>query len=171
MYRGVLRPSTRWLSRFLMLGAVLALGAVLVLRRSPTEEGIVSAIHPDSLVGGWIQVYPECVWGDTVVLRADGSATGAAATVFAQPLERLSEWRVGDPLGPTDLCFTDQKASSCSGWWLTGDTLALADGQSTVLVRAAFTGERRSSCTSDRGSRARYGDVPTAPKPGGVQRP
>jgi hypothetical protein len=122
---------------------------------------------PDSLVGSWVRVYPPASGADTLVLEPGGAASGPATTV-ADPLEHIARWRVGFLLGPTDLCLGDARTYVCSAYQLRGDTLALANGQHTVLMRAgAISPEALAADSADGNDRAHWGEVPPASRPPG----
>ena len=154
--------------------ALMGVGGIVVItilehgRREEVEPS--SQRHPDSLVGTWLRIYPASPRRVAIILRGDGTAVGQTLAVSAYPLEWISEWGVGsDPsfLGPTDLCFSNPRLNGgtqvCSGWILKGDTLALANGQNTVLLRAAaFAVESAGSDSAPLDDRSRFGPVPAA---------
>lgn len=89
-------------------------------------------------------VYPTDGAPDSIVLLPDGAADGPASSVGAEPLGRLSRWRVGVRLGPLDLCFSDSRALSCQGYALRGDTLALGSQPVIPSCRRGGPGLERS---------------------------
>jgi hypothetical protein len=148
---------------------IAGITALIIIRIGANNEDEPRAEdHPDSLVASWVRVYPPCGGCDTMVLHRDGSAAGPATSVYADPVEPILSWVVGVPYGPTDLCFIGERNVSCSGWVLKGDTLALANGQNTVLIRAArFDGHAKDRDSQRGKDRDRFGRVPVAPQPGG----
>ncbi len=163
------KPRQPWWRVAIVLGGVGGIVLLMTISVGGSDEGEPpSQSHPDSLVASWVRAYPECGGCDTITLRHDGTATGPTTAVYGHPLERISEWMVGFPLGPTDLCFVDDGIPVCSGWVLRGDTLALANGQNTILIRAtAFSRDAEDLDPLGRSDRGRFGAVPMAPKVGG----
>jgi hypothetical protein len=132
------------------------------------ELGQSAQAVPDSLVGTWVCVYPSTGFGDTLVLNADGSADGPASAVSDDNIQGVLRWYTDDPLQPGGVCFGDPARFVCSGYRLRGDTLALANGAQTVLIRAgsdALKLDERDS--ADVGSRERLGPPPPALRPPG----
>ncbi len=130
-----------------------------------SEQAHTSSPFPDSLVGAWVRVYPSPGGRDTLLLNPDGSAHGPLHRL-GQPLERASRWRVGF-FSTSDLCLGDDHDLACQGYVLRGDTLALANLQQTVLIRAqAFARARRRGDSLGTVDRALFGDTPPATKAG-----
>jgi len=166
------RPSRRpWRLVVTVLGGLVGIVMLRGLWATKGEEAEAAArYHPDSLVGAWVRVYPASPRRLAIILRKDGTAVGQTPAAYAYPLEWISQWSVGDDphgLGPNDLCFSNPRLHGetrvCSGWILRGDTLALANGQNTVLIRAAASYQataRSDSAVPD--DRARFGPLPEA---------
>jgi hypothetical protein len=77
---------------------------------------------------------------------------------------RITSWYVGTLLGPNELCMED----TCQGYAVRGDTLALANGERTVFVRAdSYVGVGTSGSDVER---SQYGDAPAATRPLGSGR-
>jgi hypothetical protein len=122
--------------------------------------------YPDSLLGSWVRVYPGPAGVDTVVVEPDGVARGPKSAVSADHIERITRWEISW-IDPRSLCFGHNRHAECSGYQLRGDTLALANGQHTVLVRAASLGSEALASDSAEQDRGRWGEVPPAPRPPG----
>jgi hypothetical protein len=146
-------------------GYIIFCCAVATLLPSCTDDDeSVSARQPfpDSLQGIWVRVYPDAGGADTLVLDPEGIASGPVTAVAGRPMAGISRWQIGSPVGITnDLCVGDAVVFSCSGYQVRGDTLALANGQQTVLVRAGSVDvEEAGSDFVDKDDRARFGDMP-----------
>lgn len=92
------------------------------------------------LVGEWIEVYPRGAARLSLVLNADSSASGTFTDPDARPGERfgpVSGWRIGTTGVPGPLCIRYGEAGTCQGYSIQGDTLFLANGVRTVLVRSS----------------------------------
>jgi len=131
------------------------------------EAREANAQFPDSLVGSWIRVYPAQAARDTMVIDPDGAASGAHSVISETPRSeehsRITYWIVDQRFGPHDLCFGDGWDSWCSNYELRGDTLALADGHNTVLIRAGSMGlKARQGDSALQADRAEWGEVPPA---------
>lgn len=116
--------------------------------------------QPVALVGTWVRVYPPPAGEDTLVLNEDGSAAGALGTVN-EFIPHISRWQVGAKMGPEDLCIGDE-GFTCQGYRLRNDTLALANAEQTVLVRAELV-HLTVGDTAVAKDRAAYGESAPAP--------
>lgn len=164
-------PRRSWRPVAIALGGLVGIVLLTSLWVIGGEEAELSSEHhPDSLVGTWVRVYPASQRRLAIVLRRDGTAAGQTPAVYAYPLDWISAWGVGEGLVPTYICFSNPrlhgKTRVCSGWVLRGDTLALANGQNTVLIRAAaFSQAAARPDSAGPEDRARFGPVPEASRP------
>jgi hypothetical protein len=147
---------------------VVAAAALLFAACGEPDTHPVRDHFPDSLIGTWVRVYPAADGLDSIVLRPGGDADGAPSSVAAEPLGRITSWRVGTWLGPLDLCFGDSRGTlSCQGYVLRTDTLALANIAQIVLVRATTRNAAVQPGDTVKLTRDRLGEVPPASRPGG----
>lgn len=91
------------------------------------------------IAGEWIEIYPRSEARMELTLHDDSSASGT----YTDPEvpsgaigDAVTEWRIGSRLTPDGLCLRFGEYFSCQGYRLQGDTLFLADGVGTVLVRS-----------------------------------
>jgi peroxiredoxin len=117
---------------------------------------------PDSLIGQWVRVYPYGGGRDTLVLNPDGGTLGPATALDVDPMKRISQWAVGE----SGLCLADGVIWVCAGYELRGDTLAVANGDYTVLVRPRqVTTQSLALDSAANDDRSRFGTLPPSPKP------
>jgi hypothetical protein len=131
------------------------------------EAREANAQFPDSLVGSWVRVYPAPAGRDTILIMPDGVASGSHAVLSEVPRSaehgRIIQWIIDLRFGPHDICFGDGGDSWCSNYELRGDTLALADGHNTVLLRAgSLRVKALQGDSASRGDRTQWGEVPPA---------
>lgn len=115
----------------------LALLLTACTEEEPDEEE--SAAMP--LVGSWLRIHPPGTTTDTLRLRADGAASGAAAGLD-DGYTRVTRWRIGSAVMPEGFCWAEADNWICQGYRVRNDTLSLANGNSTTYVRVRSTASR-----------------------------
>jgi hypothetical protein len=113
-----------------VLAAVSAVGC-------STPDAAKDPDHP--LAGTWIRVFPEEGALDTLVLHADGRASGSFAGLDPMAYEP-DRWLLNNPLMPGGLCIGNSQRRDCQGYVLRGDTLLLANRRRTAFVRRPADG-------------------------------
>ncbi len=95
-------------------------------------------LYPTAFVGNWVAVYPFAGLRDTLRLSVDGTASGSGRA-FGELDWPATAWRPGPkmPEMPDGICITVTERVYCMAARVRNDTMALANGQGTVLVRAA----------------------------------
>jgi hypothetical protein len=142
--------------RHIALGCVLS--TMLIGCGTEQEARRPNPYFPDSLVGSWVRVYPSPAGVDTVVVEPAGVARGPKSAVSADHIERITRWEISW-LDPLSLCFGQGEHVVCSGYQLRGDTLALANADQTVLIRAeALWLDAALLDSTEPGVRSRWGD-------------
>ena len=101
-----------------------AIAALLSFCTGSEKEGTTSS-NPTALVGRWVRLREEGVWGDTLLFRADGKVAGSAG----HPVPASARWVVREsPLGTRELCVGDSAVGSCQSFRIAGDTLVSGGG-------------------------------------------
>jgi hypothetical protein len=125
-------------------------------------------VHPEELVGRWVRVHPSASRRDTLTLGRDGSAEGESVLLVTNAgteWRRANRWKVGTELMPGGLCIRDDAGYSCMGFLVRNDTLALANVDRRVYVRAEALGADDGMDDANAPGTPPDGIVPAAPAP------
>jgi hypothetical protein len=120
---------------FVVAFATIALGALTACSdeaESPPPTG-------PQLTGKWTEIYPRRDASLVLVLHADSSVSGTFTDPDAlegeSPLT-ATQWRIDSRFTPGGLCIRFGEVFTCQGYSVRADTLFLANGSGTVLVRS-----------------------------------
>lgn len=125
-------------SRLLLACACIVLHAFTACTGRDAPETAERAVSP--LVGEWIEIHPRREARLSLVLNADSSASGTFTEPDAlpgEPFGPVAGWRLGTTGAPGSLCIHYGPVSTCQGYSIQADTLFLANGSRTVLVRSS----------------------------------
>lgn len=123
---------------------LLRLWLLLISYSAKSEAGDEYRAVRAALAGRWIQVHPQRGASHEIVLSPSGQATGVF-DLMGHQTRILKRWQIGTYPVEGMLCLGGDATLDCQGFSIRGDTLALANINYTIFVRAPSGTQGRES--------------------------